>query len=132
MGTTRYSGPVYGAKTLLFSCFDTQVAADATDLEIFEINVPSDETWVITDVQAYCDVQGNGGVVDVEDDGTSVLDANLTLVTKASAEATITADAGEDEGTVVAAGSKITVDVTNGATTAVDLLTVHCYGYIRK
>ena len=49
-----------------------------------------------------------------------------------SVETSITATSGEDEGKIVAAASSITVDVTNGATTAVEDLTVSVYGFIRK
>ena len=132
MGTTRFSGPVYGAKSLLVHCSKESVAASVTDLEIFQIDVPADEDWFLTRVHAYCDVQGNAGTVDVEDDGTSVLSANITLVSDDSVEGDVAADGGEDEGKKVAASSVLTIDATNGITTAIEDLQVSVYGYIRK
>ena len=132
MGRTEFSGPVYGAVGVLAVAHIDSVAADSTDLEVFQIDVPATEDWFITRVAAYCGNQGNGGTVDVEDDGASVLTANITLATADSVESTPTTTSPEDEGRKVAAGSTLTVDATDGATTAISDLTVTVEGYKRK
>lgn len=132
MGTLRYHGPVYGAKSLLATVTRASVAANASALELLQIDIPSTEDWYITEVYAYCTNQGNGGTVDVKDDAVSVLPAAVTLASNASAKQTCTADGGEDEGKKVAGGSSLTVNASDGATTAIADLVVHVMGYIRK
>lgn len=133
MGTTRFSGPVYGSKALLAVAHISTIGPSVTDSEIAECLVPTGEDWYVTNVQAYCTNQGNGGTVDVESpNGTSLLSANITLTTGAAVAGAVTPDSGEDEGKRVAAGSRLHVEASDGATTAIANLTVYIYGFIRK
>lgn len=131
MGRTAFSGPAYGAKCLLAIAHKESIAASVTNLEIFQVDIPAGEDWLITNVSAYCDVQGNGGTCRVLDDGVSIA-GTITLVSDDAVEAVITKDAAEDEGKAVAAGSVLTVDATNGATTVIEDITVSIWGFIRK
>lgn len=133
MGRTSFSGPVYGAKSLLGVASIGTIGPSVTDSEIAELLVPANEDWYVTDVQAYCLNQGNGGTVDVESpDGTSLLSANITLTTGAAAAGVVVKTAEEDEGRRVASATRLHVEVTDGATTAITGLIVSVYGYIRK
>jgi len=129
MGGTFFSGPVYGAYGLLAAVSKENIAASASALEILQIDIPTDEEWVIRRVAAYCDVQGNAGDIDVEDDGVSILSADLALVSDDAVEATPAATAGESGRLVEGV---LTVDVDNGITTAIEDLTVQLWGYIKK
>lgn len=132
MSKSAVSGPLYGAQQLLFTVHKDTVATGQTDLEIFEIDVPTDEDWYVTHVRTYCDVAGTvAATIDIEDDTTSILSAAITLVADDSVSTAVTADAGEYSGKRIAAGSNVTVDATTGATTAPDDITIHVYGYIR-
>ena len=131
MGATFHSGPVYGAYANLFSVSKENIAASASALEILQIDIPADEDWIIMKVQAYCDVQGNAGDVDVEDDTVSILSADAVLVSDDVVVAAVVATGGE-KGALVAGGSVLTVDVDNGITTAIEDLTVNAWGFIRK
>lgn len=132
MGRTNFSGPVYGGKAVLASFSRSTVATDQTDLEIFEVNVPADEDWYITGVRAYCDGAGSAAAtLDVEDDGASMLDAAITLVSDDEVVTDLDADSGEDAGHKVEASSVITVDATTGTTTAPTEITVQIEGFRR-
>src|SRR3970282_2719984 len=95
MGAKFLTGAVYGAYANLFSVSKENIAASATALEILEISIPADEDWIIMKVQAYCDVQGNAGDVDVEDDGNSILSADAVLVSDGVVVAAVVATGGE-------------------------------------
>jgi len=129
MGATFLSGPVYGAYALLAAVSKENIAASASDLEILQIDIPTDEQWIIMKAAAYCDVQGNAGSVDIEDDTVSILSAAITLVSDDAVEASITA-AGGEKGALVE--GVLTVDASNGITTAIEDLTVQLWGFIRK
>src|SRR5688572_31960564 len=118
MAKTSFSGPAYGAQGLLVSVHKDTVATGVTDGEIFELDVPADEDWYITHVRTYCDVAGTvAATLDIEDDGTSILAAAITLVADDSVSTAVAADAGEFSGKRVAAGSVLTIDATTGSTT---------------
>jgi len=129
MGSTFLGGPVYGAYALLAVVSKENIAASAAALEILQVDIPTDEQWGIMKVAAYCDVQGNAGDVDVEDDGTSILSADIVLVSDDSVEGTVTLTGGEKARIVEGV---LTVDVDNGITTAIEDLTVSIWGFIRK
>jgi len=129
MGSTFLGGPVYGAYALLAVVSKENIAASAAALEILQVDIPTDEQWGIMKVAAYCDVQGNAGDVDVEDDGTSILSADIALASDDSVEGTVTLTGGEKARIVEGV---LTVDVDNGITTAIEDLTVSIWGFIRK
>lgn len=129
MGASFLSGPVYGAYALLAVVSKENIAASATALEILQVDIPTDEQWGIMKVSAYCDVQGNAGDVDVEDDGVSILSADIVLASDDAVEGTVTLTGGEKAAIVEGV---LTVDVDNGVTTAIEDLTVSIWGFIRK
>jgi len=114
MGKTAFNGPVYGAKAALFSGF-RQVVSSATTLTVASITVPSYEDWVVTELIAHCSSCTTGVArLSVLDDSTNLGTATF-VSTSAAVVTTITADAGEYEGKVVAAGSVLTVDAVPGS-----------------
>ena len=129
-GTTK--GPFMGASTVLATAFRGTVAANASNLEIFQIDLPADEDWYVTRVAAYCSNQGNGGSVNPKGGGVALLAAAITLVTADSIESAPTTDAGESAGKRVAAGTSLTVEASDGATTAIADLVVTIEGFKRK
>ena len=132
MGRTSFSGPVYGAKGLLFSSYSPTAQMNTT-AELCEFLVPATEDWYITDLHAYCTATGNEGSIDLESpDGTSLLASNLSLSANAGVQRTLVADAGEDEGKRVAAGARIYVESTVGASTSATGVMINVLGYIRK
>lgn len=133
MSRSSFSGPAYGAKALLAVAHISTIGPSVTDSEVAELLVPADEDWYVTNVQAYCTNQGNGGTVDVESpNGTSLLSADITLSTGAAVAGTVNPDPGEDEGKRVAAGTRLHVEASDGAMTAIANLTVYVYGFIRN
>lgn len=132
MSTGTSKGPFMGASTVLATAYRATVAAGSTGLEVFQIDLPTDEDWYVTRVAAYCSNQGNGGSVNPKGGGVALLAAPITLVTADSIEATPTPDAGESAGKRVAAGTSLTVEATDGATTAIADLVVTIEGYKRK
>lgn len=132
MGRTSFSGPAYGAKSLITTVTRASIAPSSSNLELLEITLPLTEDWMITEVRAYCSNQGNGGTVDVTDDAVTILPTPLALVTAAGATAVLAADGGEDEGKRVAAGSVLRVLANDGITTAAADVVVNVYGFIRN
>lgn len=127
MGRTSFDGPVYGALGILAQMYVDTVAVSQTDLENFEVTVPADEDWYVTRIYAYTTLAGTAAAtVDVEDDTVSLMSANITLVTNASTQGTLSPAAPR-----IAASSAVTFDVTTGATTAPLDITVTVEGYRR-
>jgi hypothetical protein len=115
MGKTAYSGPVYGAKANLISGY-YQVVSSATSQVIASITLPTYESWVVTELIAHCSSCTTGVArISVLDDSTN-LGTGTFVSTGASVVTTITPDAGEYEGAVVAAGSTLTVAANSGST----------------
>lgn len=54
MGLTRYSGPVLGAKGLLFELSPGTISSGATTSVIGKTVVPSYEDWFVSDIATYC------------------------------------------------------------------------------
>ena len=132
MGRTSFSGPVYGAKGNLISCYYATVPMNATT-ELCEVLVPSGEDWYITDLHAFCTHQGNAGDIDIESpNGTSLLASDLALSANAGVNKTLVADGGEDEGKRVASGARIHIEADVGATTSATGVMINVLGYVRK
>ncbi len=133
MGTTRFSGPVYGAKNVLFSVSRTAVVTAQTALAVLEIDVPATENWGICEVHAFCTGAGSAaGLVNVKTGTTAILATNITLVANDDVVGVAPVTSGEDEGYIVASSAVLTVVVTTGTTTAVADLTVNVIGYRRS
>lgn len=115
MGKTAFSGPVYGAKANLVSGFYTAVSS-ATSQVIASIALPAYESWVVTELIAHCSTCTTGVArISVLDDSTN-LGTGTFVSTVAAVVTTITADAGEYEGAVVAPGSTLTIAANAGST----------------
>lgn len=54
MGLTKFSGPVLGAKSLLWELSPGAISSNATTSVIGKTVVPSYEDWFITDIATYC------------------------------------------------------------------------------
>lgn len=133
MGSTYFSGPVYGAYGLLAVAQTVDGGGlSQTDLEFAQFDVPADEDWVVMRAAAYSDVAGTAAAtIDIEDDTVSILSSAITLVADDSVDAVIV-KTGNEKGALVAAGSVLTVDATTGATTAPDMVVVNIWGFARK
>jgi hypothetical protein len=140
MGKTAFSGPVYGAKSLLWEMHrDNQLPAanDTTTVTIAQVRVPAYENWLITEVQGYRGSSGSTSVTttwNVTDDSTVI--ANFVTVSSASGlmlSTTPTATAGEYEGVEVAANSTIAWTIGHGGSSAAisSNVTIWVYGYPR-
>ena len=140
MGKTALSGPLYGAKSLLWWVHrdDQLAAATSTTVDtIATIRVPSYEDWFVTEFKAY---RGSSGTTSVTttytllDDSTSVADLATTSSAAGIMLSTIIAKtAGEYEGQRVAANSTLAVSIGHGGSSAAisSDVTFWVYGYIR-
>jgi hypothetical protein len=137
MGKTAFSGPVFGAKSLLATANVDAVstgAGDGISTAIGACIVPSGEDWLITDFYGARESTGstNYGLA-IDDDGTNV--SSITLTSSLAAQRrsiVVTPDAGEFSGKLVASGSTITfrlvVSSGIGASSGVQM---SIYGYPR-
>lgn len=139
MGKTAFSGPVYGAKSLLWSPFVAVVSSGATTQTVANTIVPTYEDWYITEAVYACSSCSTGAALAssvvslvLKDDGSSMHTAVTLASTGASRLVTITADAGEYEGKRVAGGSTLTFVAAAGSTAApLGSLSGNFRGYIR-
>ena len=155
MGYTRFSGPVYGAKSLLWSFGPyTQTGSTGASTALFTANasrpVPAYEDWYITEVEfrtstnssvaaghgVYLKSEGGSTVVPSRMDGkaSTVAQTIASLVNAAgsttwSTLVTIAATAGEVEGLYVPAGSSLRI-VSSGIT-LIGGGQMNVYGYPR-
>lgn len=119
MGRTRYSGPTYGAKAQLFSAVVDVAGSSGT---CARVKVPAGEDWFATDFSIGRESTGvSGHAMVLLDDSTVLSSLAFADVNVGSTVATLTADAGEDEGVRIAAGSVITVRTTSTATGAISV-----------
>lgn len=115
MGRTRFSGPTYGSKATLYSA----IVDIAGSSGVFgRVKVPAGEDWYATEFAIGRESTGVSGMALVLlDDSTVVSSLAFGAVTAAeSTVATLTPDAGEDEGVRIAAGSVVTFRATSTAT----------------
>ena len=140
MGITRMSGPVYGAKSLLWSVHrDNQLpgATDTTTVTFASVRVPSYEDWFVTEFKAYRGSSGSTAVTttyNLTDDSTVI--ASLATASSAAGimlSTTPTADAGEYEGVRVVANSTLAITVGHGGSSAAvsSDVSMWVYGYQR-
>lgn len=142
MGKTAFSGPVYGAKSLLWSVHrDNQLPAanDTTTVTLASIQVPAYERWLVTEFKGFRGSSGSTAVTStwtLTDDSTAI----ATLATPAASSAagilmstTPTATAGEYEGVEVLENSTLSVTISHGGSSAAvsSNIQVWVYGYIR-
>lgn len=156
MGKTSFSGPVYGAKSLLwvFGPY-TQTGSSGASTVLFTANaavvVPPYEDWLVTEVDlrtstnssvaaghaVYLKSEGGSTVVPLRGNGqpSTMAQTIFSLTTAAgsttwSTWATAPVTAGEYEGTYVPAGSSMRV-VSSGVT-LIGGLQLNVYGWIRN
>jgi len=138
MGKTAYSGPVYGAKSLLHTCrvheLSSGAASDGISTVVSAAIVPAGEDWLATGFNVF---RGSTGSTTF---GASVL-ANSTVlssVTFGSSLAgqntynTITPDGGEYEGARIASGSTVFFRIAMSSGGGISSnVTISLYGYMR-
>ena len=140
MGKTAMSGPVYGAKSLLWMAHRDNPQSGATDTAtqtLQSIRVPAYEQWLVTEFAAYRGSSGSTAVTttyNLTDDSTVI--ANLVTessVTGLLLSTTLTPTPGEYEGLVVLANSTLAVTVDHGGSSAAisSDVTAWVYGYVR-
>jgi hypothetical protein len=155
MGKTSFSGPVYGAKSLLWTFGPyTQTGSSGASTVLVTANaarpVPAYEDWYITEVElrtstnssvaaghgVYLKSEGGSTVVPLRQDGKpSTMAQTIASIVNAAGSTTwstlvqTTPTAGEYEGTYVPAGSSLRV-LTSGVS-LLGGLQVNVYGFIR-
>ena len=140
MGKTSFSGPVYGAKSLLWTVHrDNQLPAgnDTTTVTIGAIRVPGYEEWLVTEFKAWRGSSGSTAITttfSLRDDGSVVgtlpiVDSNAGVLLST----TLGATAGEYEGLRVLANSTLSVTIDHGGSSLAVSSNITCwvYGFIR-
>ena len=141
MGKTSFSGPVYGAKALLWSVHrDNQLPEPSNStvtVTLGAIRVPAYENWLVTEFKTYRASSASTAITQtwtLTDDSTSI----ATLVTASSAtelllSTTLPATAGEYEGVVVLANSTLAITLGHGGSSlaASSGVSGWVYGFIR-
>ena len=121
MGSTRFSGPVYGAKQTLFSIGASTLSSGAGNgvaNAIFAGTVvPLGEDWYVTEFQAFRGSTGSSAVgFSVLDDSTVLSSITFTSTTaNANTINILTPDGGEKEGVRVLSGSTVHFAYTNSS-----------------
>lgn len=151
MGKTAFSGPVYGAKGLLFSAAGVGTSGAST-IYVASLVVPAYETWYLTEFRACCSSNSSNANVKLKVKGTStsasypgpgpdpafptgnpstgVANLSFGASTVASVASAIpTATAGEYEGYAAPANSSIRVVSTSVGPIAG--LNVNLFGFVR-
>lgn len=158
MGLTRFKGPVYGAKSMLWASGPATASTGASTTALFggangafvsARTIPPYEDWLITEFWAACSTcssVGNAIILKSEGGSTTILPnqeapgngstraqtlANLNSGTSTSFStwATVTGDAAEYEGAWVPAGSSLRV-VSSGVN-PMTFCSFQVMGYIR-
>lgn len=139
MGKTAYSGPVYGAKSLLWTATlgaDSSGSTSSTiSLGVGTIIVPSGEDWVISDVHVFRGSTGSTGFgATLTDDSTAIATIAVTSSVAGSIGSTrIAPTLGEYTGVLVASGSSLTMtfDDAIAASSFISRGTAWVYGFPR-
>ena len=134
MGKTSFSGPVFGAYSLLFTTHGDKAQGSTVAVSLGATVVPPGQDWMVCDFVCYRgSTESTNAVFTLRDDSTSVgtvaITSSLAGVTGSTRP---TRDGGEYMGTLVAEGS--TVDVTfqaGGSSLASSGLRTYVYGYPR-
>ena len=142
MGKTAFSGPVYGAKSLLWTVHrDNQLPAanDTTTVTIASIRVPAYEQWLVTEFKGYRGSSQSTAVTstwNLTDDSTVIADLVTPAASSGAAllmSTTPTPTAGEYEGVLVAENSTLSLTIGHGGSSAAisSDVTAWVYGYVR-
>ena len=137
MGKTSFSGPVFGAKSLIFqSNLEVGVVSTAAVI-IGSVVIPTGEDWYITSLHAHrASTASTGCVVTLLDDSTSIATARITSsLADAAGSTLLTPDSGEYEGVRCVSGSSMILTVIGANSSAAALTSsgvrAYVYGYIR-
>lgn len=134
MGKVSVSGPLYGAKSMLWSVSSKDIANSTTPNVVASIIVPAGQDWYATDIHIFRGSTHSTAFVGAfTDDSTTIgsvsITSSLAGVTGASI---VTPTAGEFEGQRIAAGSSVSFTVHNGGSSvASSAIFGWLYGYIR-
>ena len=135
MGRTRFSGPVYGAKTLLWNWHKDNLPVFASSqATVASIVIPAGQDWFITEVHAgRGSTASTGFTMVLLDDSTNIASARVPSSVADSYGSTVLApDGGEYEGKQVAAGSTLQLMAVVGSSTVASTdCSAWVYGYIR-
>jgi hypothetical protein len=138
MGLTRHSGPLYGAKSLLFTVHrdNTDVASSVAITEALVV-VPNYEEWLVTEFRVFRGSSGSTAATytfALVDDSTTIADvATASSAASLSLSTTLAPTAGEYEGVLVASNSTLAFTHTRGGSTTAPCsnITMSAYGFIR-
>lgn len=134
MGKTAFSGPVFGAKSLLWTIPYINSTNSTAAFTVAKITVPEGEDWYVTNLQGYRgSTHSTNLVLTLTDDSTSIATVAFTSsLAGVNASTRLTPDSGEYEGVKVASGSTLALTLQNG-NSSVASSGVHAwvYGYTR-
>jgi hypothetical protein len=138
MGKTAFSGPVYGAKSLLWSAY-VPVGTSGASATYAVTTVPGYEDWYATETFFACSSCSTGAAsvssvtTFVINDDSSNLHAAVAMASTASGVlTTVSADAGEYEGKRIAAGSTLSFVIAGGSSSVpIGSARAELRGYIR-
>ena len=150
MGKMAFKGPVYGAKTLLFSASITTVSSGASSAVILSWVLPTYQDYYITEMHTYCSTASSGGntfTLKSEGGTTTILPRAetvgngstraQTIITQAMGGSTTgpflsaaTPDPGEYEGAWVPAGSSLRL-LGSSIANPISNFVVNIHGFIR-
>lgn len=121
MGKTAFSGPVYGAKSLLWSAY-VPVGTSGVAGTYAVTQVPVYEDWYATETYFACSSCSTGAVsvssvtnFQITDDSSALHSAVSVTSTAAGTLTTVAADGGEYEGKRIAGGSTLAFVITGGS-----------------
>lgn len=144
MGKTSFSGPVYGAKSLIWSHTQLAGTVSTAATNLAQFIVPAGQDFIFTDLHVQrATVQSTGLTVSIVDDSSRATTSSRVLgtvaITSSAANAlgstAFVADPGEYEGRRVAALSTVSLRLHDTLSSAAALassgLQVWAFGYIR-
>jgi len=146
MGKTAFSGPVYGAKSLLWGAGPLTVSTGASTALVCATVVPPYEDWYVTEFKASFSTGssagnafilksegGSSGLPRYQGQASTVAQTIATInsgtSTSLNALATVTATAGEYEGLYVPAGS--TLRIVSSCVNPLSKVSLSVAGFIR-
>jgi hypothetical protein len=134
MGKTSFSGPVWGAKSLLFSVQGDKGQGSSVAVTLGAVVVPPGEDWYITDFCCYRgSTESTGAIFALLDDSTSVATVSFaSSVAGLTGSTQPTPDGGEYMGVRVAENSTLSITfIAGNSTLASSGLKGYVYGFPR-
>lgn len=134
MGKTSFSGPVFGAYSLLFTTQGDKAQGSTVAVQLGAVVVPPGQDWLICDFQAYRgSTQSTACTFTLRDDSTNIASVAITSSVAGLVGSTrLAKDGGEYLGTLVAEGSTVDVQFLDGTSSlASSGLRTYVYGYPR-